>query len=71
MRVNYPSILTLKKVGLKLPRYIHCGILIKFITNIFWCQNRAALAQIIFDALNGNNIWQKCTKICQLVQKLK
>ncbi len=30
--------------------------------NIFWHLCCAAFSQIIFDYLNGNSIWQKCTK---------
>ena len=37
----------------------------------FWCQCRAALAQSSFDAFDGNNVWQQCTKIWCSVQKLQ
>ncbi len=36
----------------------------------FCDQSRAALAQVIFDAFNGNSIWQEGTKIWCSVQKL-
>ncbi len=36
----------------------------------FWCQSRAALAQSSFDAFDGNNIWQQCSKIWCSVQQL-
>jgi hypothetical protein len=34
-------------------------------------QSRAAFEQIIFNAFNGNTIWQKCAKMCCSVQKLQ
>jgi len=35
----------------------------------FWCQSRAAFEQIIFNAFNGNTIWQKCAKMVVLGAK--
>ncbi len=39
-------------------------------TNVFGIKGRSAFAQKFFDANRGNSIWQNCTKICQLAQKL-
>ncbi len=36
----------------------------------FWCQCRAVFAKSSFDAFDGNNVWQQCTKIWCSVQKL-
>jgi hypothetical protein len=37
----------------------------------FWHKSRAAFVQIIFNAFNANNIWQKCAKIWCSEQMLK
>jgi hypothetical protein len=39
-------------------------------TNIFGAQTRAAFEEVFFDALDGNNSWQKCVKIWHSEQKL-
>jgi hypothetical protein len=48
------------------PKSIHKGS----ISHHFWCQHRAAFAQILFDIFNGSIIWQKLATVQKLQSKI-